>query len=80
MHIIVSNATACYNCISIISYTCLQGANKNRMKTILVVEDYIDASENTAEILETANYMVVTAANGKTGIQLAALCQLKPTL
>ncbi|MBP6732113.1 MAG: hypothetical protein KA149_08640 [Chitinophagales bacterium] len=50
------------------------------MKTILVVEDYIDASENTAEILETANYMVVTAANGKTGIQLAALCQLKPTL
>ncbi len=45
------------------------------MKTILVIEDNLDASENTAEILETANYVVVTAATGKTGIQLAALCQ-----
>ena len=45
------------------------------MKTILLIEDNIDMSENTAEILETADYRVITAQNGKIGIELAALCQ-----
>ncbi len=50
------------------------------MKTILVVEDNIDASENTAGLLEAANYRIMNAENGKTGIQIAALYQLKQTL
>ena len=45
------------------------------MKTILLIEDNIDMSENTAEILELADYQVITAENGKIGIELAALCQ-----
>ena len=39
--------------------------------TILVIEDNADMRENTAEILELANYKVITAANGKEGIESA---------
>src|ERR1035437_5511773 len=39
--------------------------------TILVIEDNDDMRENTAEILELANYKVITAANGKEGIEAA---------
>ena len=45
------------------------------MKSILLIEDNIDMSENTAEILEMAEYMVITAEDGEIGIRLAALCQ-----
>jgi CRP-like cAMP-binding protein/CheY-like chemotaxis protein len=41
------------------------------MKTILLIEDNIDVRENTAEILELANYKVLTAENGKKGVELA---------
>ena len=38
------------------------------MKKILLIEDDTVVRENTAELLELANYTVVTAANGKIGI------------
>lgn len=41
------------------------------MKTILLIEDNIDIRENTAEILELANYSVITAENGKIGVEKA---------
>ena len=41
------------------------------MKKILLIEDNDEIRENTAEILELANYKVVTAANGKIGIETA---------
>ena len=41
------------------------------MKTILIIEDNLDVRENTAEILELADYKVLTAENGKIGIDLA---------
>ena len=41
------------------------------MPIILLIEDNADIRENTAEILELANYKVLTAADGKTGVQLA---------
>jgi CRP/FNR family transcriptional regulator, cyclic AMP receptor protein len=41
------------------------------MKKILLIEDNDDIRENTAEILELANYKVTTAANGKKGVELA---------
>ena len=41
------------------------------MKKILVIEDSDAIRENTAEILELANYRVFTAANGKIGVELA---------
>lgn len=41
------------------------------MKTILLIEDNFDVRENTAEILELADYKVLTAENGKIGIELA---------
>ncbi|WP_215233450.1 MULTISPECIES: response regulator [Dyadobacter] len=40
-------------------------------KKILLIEDNPEMRENTAEILELANYEVVTAQNGKEGVQLA---------
>ncbi len=43
------------------------------MKTILIIEDNRDVRENTAEILELANYKVLQAENGKIGIELAQL-------
>jgi CRP-like cAMP-binding protein len=39
--------------------------------TILVIEDNKDMRENTAEILELANYKVLTADNGKVGVDVA---------
>ena len=41
------------------------------MKTILLIEDNKDVRENTAEILELANYKVIQAENGKIGVELA---------
>lgn len=41
------------------------------MKTILLIEDDTDMRENTAEILELANYTVLRAENGKRGVELA---------
>ena len=41
------------------------------MKTILLIEDNLDVRENTAEILELADYKVIAAENGKIGVELA---------
>jgi CRP-like cAMP-binding protein/AmiR/NasT family two-component response regulator len=41
------------------------------MKTILLVEDSDDIRETTAEILELAGYRVLTAENGKIGVEIA---------
>lgn len=41
------------------------------MKKILLIEDNNDVRENTAEILKLAQYNVVTAINGKEGVELA---------
>ncbi len=41
------------------------------MKTILIIEDNEDIRENVAEILMLANYKVITAVNGKDGIEKA---------
>lgn len=41
------------------------------MNTILLIEDNHEIRENTAEILELANYRVLTAENGKVGIEKA---------
>jgi len=41
------------------------------MKTILIIEDNLEVRENTAEILELANYHVLVAENGKVGVELA---------
>ncbi|HSI69984.1 MAG TPA: response regulator [Gillisia sp.] len=41
------------------------------MKKILFIEDDTVVRENTAELLELADYNVVTASNGKIGVELA---------
>ena len=41
------------------------------MKKILIIEDNLEVRENTAEIIELSNYEVITAENGKIGVQLA---------
>jgi CRP-like cAMP-binding protein/CheY-like chemotaxis protein len=41
------------------------------MKKILLIEDNPEIRENTSEILALANYDVVTAENGKIGVELA---------
>lgn len=41
------------------------------MKKILLIDDNEDIRNNTAEILELSNYTVITAANGKKGLELA---------
>ena len=41
------------------------------MKTILLIEDSDDIRETTAEILELANYKVISAENGKIGVEIA---------
>ena len=41
------------------------------MKTVLLIEDNDDIRENMAEILELSNYKVVTAPDGKKGIEQA---------
>lgn len=43
---------------------------KEARKKILIIEDNADMRDNIAEILELADYEVVTAANGKEGIKL----------
>ncbi|WP_217603034.1 response regulator [Chitinophaga sp. GbtcB8] len=48
------------------------------MQTILLIEDNTDIRENTAEILDLAGYKVLTAENGKLGVELAL--QQKPDL
>jgi len=40
------------------------------MKKIILIEDNREMRENTAEILELANYKVFTAKNGKDGVEL----------
>lgn len=40
-------------------------------KTILVIEDNAEMSENIASILELENYKVLTASNGKVGVTMA---------
>jgi CRP/FNR family transcriptional regulator, cyclic AMP receptor protein len=41
------------------------------MRTILLIEDNDDIRNNTAEILELANYSVLVAENGKVGVEKA---------
>ena len=41
------------------------------MKKVLLIEDNLEMRENTAEILELSGYQVVTAENGKIGIEKA---------
>jgi len=41
------------------------------MKKILLIEDNLDVRENTSEILKLAQYNVITAVNGKEGVELA---------
>src|SRR6187402_1165342 len=41
------------------------------MKRILLIEDNLEVRENTSEILVLANYNVITAENGKMGVELA---------
>lgn len=41
------------------------------MKKILLIEDNDNIRDNTAEILELSNYKVITAENGKVGVQKA---------
>jgi CRP/FNR family cyclic AMP-dependent transcriptional regulator len=48
------------------------------MKKILLIEDNENIRENTAEILELANYKVYKAENGKIGVEVAL--QEKPDL
>jgi CRP/FNR family transcriptional regulator, polysaccharide utilization system transcription regulator len=48
------------------------------MKTILLIEDNTEVRENTAEILELANYKVLQAEHGKIGVELAQ--KTKPDL
>lgn len=48
------------------------------MKKILVIEDNSDVRENTAEILTLAKYEVITAENGRIGMEKAIRC--KPDL
>jgi CRP-like cAMP-binding protein/CheY-like chemotaxis protein len=48
------------------------------MKKILLIEDNLEVRENTEEILALANYQVLTAPNGKIGVELAQ--QEKPDL
>jgi CRP/FNR family transcriptional regulator, polysaccharide utilization system transcription regulator len=48
------------------------------MKKILLIEDNPDVRENTAEILELAEYQVATAENGRIGVDKAR--EIKPDL
>ena len=43
------------------------------MRKILLIEDNQDVRENTADILELENYEVITAENGKTGVDKALI-------
>lgn len=41
------------------------------MKKILVIEDNLEVRENITEILELSNYEVITAEDGKAGVEIA---------
>lgn len=41
------------------------------MNTILLIEDDVVLRENTAELLELSNYKVITAPNGRSGLEAA---------
>ena len=41
------------------------------MKKVLLIEDDTVVRENTAELLELSNYSVLTASNGKIGVEIA---------
>ena len=41
------------------------------MKKILLIEDNPEVRDNTMEILTLANYDVITAENGRVGVELA---------
>ncbi|MGY8911469.1 MAG: response regulator transcription factor, partial [Flavobacteriales bacterium] len=41
------------------------------MKKVLLIEDDAIIRENTAELLELSNFNVITAPNGKIGVELA---------
>ncbi|SDS00747.1 response regulator [Christiangramia echinicola] len=41
------------------------------MKKLLLIEDDVTVRENTAELLELSNYNVITASNGRLGIEKA---------
>lgn len=41
------------------------------MKKILLIEDDVVLRENTAELLELSNYDVITASNGRVGVEIA---------
>jgi CRP-like cAMP-binding protein/CheY-like chemotaxis protein len=41
------------------------------MKKILLIEDNLEMRENTSEMLDLANYVVITAENGKAGVEMA---------
>ena len=41
------------------------------MKKILIIEDNLEVRENTAEIIELSSYEVLTAENGKIGVEVA---------
>lgn len=43
------------------------------MKRILLIEDDVILRENTAELLELSNYLVTTAPNGRTGLEIAQI-------
>src|SRR5580692_11791075 len=40
-------------------------------KTILIIEDNEDVRENIAELLELSDYKVITASDGKLGVEMA---------
>ena len=44
------------------------------MKTILLIEDNIDILENLTEYLELEGYKILSATNGKEGMELAKTC------
>ena len=41
------------------------------MKKVLIIEDNDEVRENLAEILELSGYNVITAPDGKPGVELA---------
>ena len=48
------------------------------MKKILIIEDNAEVRENTAEIIELSNYVVITAADGKAGVEIALSGSSRP--
>lgn len=48
------------------------------MKTVLIIEDNLEIRENTTEILELEGYRVLSAENGKDGIEMAG--KVKPDI